>query len=128
MERKHNLLIVSFLILFFIGLEASAKHQGVLINHNNNSFQEAPDGLIGKWIMDGDPDTYIELSADGSALEKSIGDPLKRYWSVEENALCLKATPDEGGTKICLDYKLSENNLVLTMNGMKLYYVRYTIN
>ncbi|MEW7279084.1 hypothetical protein ABW636_10865 [Aquimarina sp. 2201CG1-2-11] len=127
MRAKHNIIVISILAFVFAGFKSTPNHPQNTVDHFNSSFQDTKEKLIGKWIMDGDPDTYIELNADGTALEKSIGDPLKRYWSIKDNSLCLKATPNQGGTEICLAFKLNMNTLILTMNGMKLHYVRYNL-
>ncbi|WP_109300482.1 hypothetical protein [Aquimarina sp. AU474] len=87
--------------------------------------QENPEKLVGKWMMDGDDETYIELKSNGVAVEKSIGEPSERYWSVKDNKLCLKANQKQGGTEMCVDFELYEDTLTLTMKEMKLPYTRF---
>lgn len=87
------------------------------------SKEKSPMILVGKWMLDGDIETYIDLRSDGTVIEKSIGEPMQRYWFVKNNKLCLKAEVS-ANEKICIDYVLKENTLTLTINKMKLHYIR----
>ena len=73
----------------------------------------------------GDPETYINLGENGIVIEKSLGQPLKRYWLVRDNKLCLKATLTQKKKEKCLDYELHEDELTITMNNMRIHYIRY---
>ncbi len=82
-----------------------------------------PGRLVGKWMMEGDPETYIDLRSNGTAIEKSIGEPLERYWSIKEKKLCLKASLTSD-SEVCLEYVLEQDVLILTINEMRLQYIR----
>ncbi len=116
------------LILFSsITTFAATYTQGSNFNINSKTFfdQDNPEELVGRWMMDGDDETYIELKSNGVAVEKSIGEPLERFWSVKNNKLCLKANQKQGGAEMCLDFELYEDTLTLVMKEMKLPYTRF---
>ncbi|MCK8522727.1 hypothetical protein M0D21_14170 [Aquimarina sp. D1M17] len=113
-------LLFSFCSVY--GIEGTTK---ITSNFSLAFHQDNPKKLVGKWIMDGDEETYIELKSDGTVVEKSIGEPLERFWSVKDDKLCLKATLENGGTEMCLDFVLKEDALTLVMDDMKLPYTRF---
>jgi hypothetical protein len=108
--------------------KSSPEYQEVITkNQNTKTSQNPPKKLIGKWVMDGDLDTYINLRSDGSVIEKSLGAPLKRYWRLKDSKLCLKGTSAKSSAEICLEYELRDDILdilVITMNEMELHYIR----
>ncbi len=125
MQSKLILTIVSIAMLTLSSFKNSPEHQKNDGEKENISvYQGGPKELIGKWVMDGDPNTYIELRSDGTVIEKSLGEPLKRYWLLKDSKLCLKATSVEGGTEKCLEFVLRKDMLVITMNEMELHYAR----
>ncbi|PKV50022.1 hypothetical protein ATE84_2068 [Aquimarina sp. MAR_2010_214] len=125
MQSKLILIIISIAMLPLSSFKNSPEHQKMVIEKKRDSIsQGGPKGLIGKWVMDGDHNTYIELRSDGTIIEKSLGEPLKRYWLLKDSKLCLKANSIEGGTEMCLEYLLREDMLVITMNEMRLHYAR----
>ncbi|WP_106792570.1 hypothetical protein [Aquimarina sp. Aq78] len=127
MQSKLILTTVSIAMLTLSSFKNSPEHHETVGEKENTSgvYQGGPKELIGKWVMDGDPNTYIELRSDGTVIEKSLGEPLKRYWLLKDSKLCLKATSVEGGTEMCLEYVLREDMLEITMNEMKLHYARF---
>lgn len=126
MQSKLILIIVSIAMLTFSSFKNSPEYlKNIGKKESAGVYQGGPKELIGKWVMDGDPNTYIELRSDGTVIEKSLGEPLKRYWLLKDSKLCLKATSVEGGTEKCLEYVLRKDMLVITMNKMKLHYARF---
>ncbi len=127
MYPKFNIIILAFLIIITTGFKNNSKSIETEIVKREYIYQEnlEPKNLIGKWIMDGDPETYINLGENGIAVEKSLGEPLKRYWLVRDNKLCLKATSVEKKKEMCLDYELHEDELIIIMNDMKINYIRF---
>ncbi|GGX10702.1 hypothetical protein [Aquimarina muelleri] len=126
MHFKFNISILIFLAIVITSFKKNPKliRSGEFKNKEICQQHLESENLIGKWIMNGDPETYINLGENGVAVEKSLGDPLKRYWLIKGNKLCLKATSVQNNKEICIDYELDEDELVLTMNDMKLYYIR----
>lgn len=127
MYSKFNIVILIFITIIMSGYKNNFKPIEVGSVKNKCAYQEGlePQNLIGKWIMDGDPETYINLGENGVVVEKSLGEPLKRYWLVKDNKLCIKATPAQKNKEMCLDYELDEDKLTLTMNDMEIHYIRY---
>ncbi|WP_103071298.1 hypothetical protein [Aquimarina sediminis] len=127
MQLKFNILLAVAAILMLSSFKNGPDYpENPTVNNSDSLYQEPSKELelVGKWLMEGDFDTYIKLRPDGVAIEKSIGEPSKRYWSVKNDKLCLKATPVEGSTEMCLEYELNEDILILTMNKMRLHYER----
>ncbi|WP_152537475.1 hypothetical protein [Aquimarina pacifica] len=116
---RSRCIITFFLGLIFFSVLTTGKVFGKSIEIKIN---ENPKELVGKWIMDGDKETYIDLKLDGTAIEKSIGEPLKRYWFVKDNMLCLKATEIDEDSEKCLNYRLQDDELTLVTNKMMIHY------
>ncbi|WP_103864345.1 hypothetical protein [Aquimarina sp. I32.4] len=125
MQSKFNIIV---LVIAIITLSSyTSNHKDIVVDKGGKKIligQGTPEELVGKWVMDGDPNTFIELKQDGTVIEKSLGEPLERFWGLKEEKLCLKANSEENATEICLDYVLNGNVLVITMNKMELYYVK----
>lgn len=125
MQSKFNVILFVLAIIMLSSFKNDPDHPEAMINNLEDTIcRKDSDELIGKWVMDGDFDTYIKLRSDGIAIEKSIGEPLRRYWTVKNDKLCIKTTLVKGSAEICLPYELTEDILVLTMSKMKLHYAR----
>ena len=118
---KVNVVFLGVLMFFTLHFANASTTDNKMLSFD----QENPEELVGKWMMDGDDETYIELNSDGTATEKSIGEPMKRFWSVKNDKLCLKASEKQNGAEMCIEFMLNQDVLVLTMDNMKLPYTRY---
>ncbi|WP_109438046.1 hypothetical protein [Aquimarina sp. AU119] len=124
MQSKHALIILLFSITIFTSFKNTPGYQeSTLKSENVTPNSNDPDGLVGKWMMEGDPETYIDLRSNGAVIEKSIGEPLERYWSIKEKKLCLKASL-ASDSEVCIEYVLEQDILTLTINKMRLQYIR----
>lgn len=89
--------------------------------------------IEGKWVLSKssgiaikDPNNYLLLNPDGSAIENSGSGESQKTWTVQEGELCIRALDSDGGIQTCGEYELKGDVLVLEMNdlGVKLEYQR----
>ena len=87
--------------------------------------------IEGKWVLSNssgtavnDPNNYLILKADGSAIENNGSGENPRTWTIQDDNLCIKALDSDGGIETCGDYELKGDVLIVEMNdlGVKMEY------
>ena len=89
--------------------------------------------IEGKWVLSkssdnavNDPNNYIILNADGSAIENNGSGENRRTWTIQEGELCIRALDSDGGIETCGDYELKGDVLIVDLSalGVKMEYHR----
>ena len=87
--------------------------------------------IEGKWVLTqssgnaiNDPNNYLILKADGSAIENNGSGENARTWNIKDDNLCIKALDSDGGIETCGNYELKDKVLIVEMSdlGVKMEY------
>ncbi len=86
--------------------------------------QNNPTPLVGKWVGEDNKESFIDIKADGTAIEKTMGQVFERTWSVKDGKLCMKASKKYKSRQMCLLYTVTDKVLTLTFFENNTRYIK----